>query len=64
MEAISLGDIYSRVTGRKPQTPALQRKDSSWERLRKTSNSSFIQIYRYDFVAKNLKLTKLSDKFI
>lgn len=46
VEAISLGDIYSRVTGRKPQTPALQRKDSSWERLRKTSNSSLIQIYR------------------
>lgn len=47
MEAVSLGDVYFGVTGTKPQTPALLRKDLSWERLKKTNASSFIHIYRY-----------------
>ncbi|XP_075879708.1 protein FAM234B isoform X1 [Nelusetta ayraudi] len=46
VEAVSLGDVYFGVTGTKPQTPALLRKDQSWERLKKTNASSFIHIYR------------------
>lgn len=52
VEAISLGDVYLGVTGTKPQTPALLRKDLSWERLKKTNNSSFIHIYRYVVVVR------------
>ncbi|KAM8725114.1 protein FAM234B [Acanthopagrus schlegelii] len=46
VEAISLRDIYFNATGRMPRTPALQRKDSGWEGLKKNNSSSFIHIYR------------------
>ncbi|XP_049418013.1 protein FAM234B [Epinephelus fuscoguttatus] len=45
VEAISLRDIYIRATGKMPLTQALKRKDPGWEGL-KTTNSSFIHIYR------------------
>ncbi|XP_077357611.1 protein FAM234B isoform X2 [Festucalex cinctus] len=44
--AISLRDLYFRAQSRLPVTPALRRKDSGWEGLKKTNSSSFIHIFR------------------
>ncbi|XP_062294476.1 protein FAM234B [Scomber scombrus] len=46
VEAISLSDIYVRATGELPITQPLRKNDSTWEALKKTNTSSFIQIYR------------------
>ncbi|XP_074511600.1 protein FAM234B [Sebastes fasciatus] len=46
VEAISLGDIYIRATGKMPITQTLKKKDPVWEKLKKTNSSSFMQIYR------------------
>ncbi|XP_034046047.1 protein FAM234B [Thalassophryne amazonica] len=58
VEAISLHDIYVRATGKMPQ--AVSQKDPVWEGLKKTSNSSFIDIYRgterVEFLAPSLCL--------
>lgn len=43
VEAVSLGDIYTRATGKTPISPGLRLKDPGWEKLRKT-NSSLIHI--------------------
>ncbi|XP_028311063.1 protein FAM234B [Gouania willdenowi] len=46
VEAISVRDIYIRATGKTPLTQALRRRDLSWEGLKKTNSTSFVQIYR------------------
>ncbi|XP_065821069.1 protein FAM234B [Labrus bergylta] len=46
VEAISVGDIYIKATGKMPLTQALRRRDPSWEVLKKSNTSSCINIYR------------------
>ncbi|XP_071028231.1 protein FAM234B-like isoform X1 [Oncorhynchus clarkii lewisi] len=43
VEAVSLGDIYTRATGKTPISPGLRLKEPGWEKRRKT-NSSLIHI--------------------